>query len=136
MSGIIYDGQWLENAELKCRNCCSPIYVTYISQLEYEPRYYCLGCERVVSIDEIEEQDWQYSPTVMIARANKGITINTELEFIQDEGGEPIVFENQVAAERYLLSCGIDPVEAEDFYFIEPLDVYIMPQIGGCADNE
>ncbi|GHV42681.1 hypothetical protein FACS189490_12150 [Clostridia bacterium] len=56
--------------------------------------------------------------SVIVARNLNGISINGELEYLLDDTGNEIVFENQPAAEEFLLRNGFDEDDLEFFHFI------------------
>ncbi|GHV42785.1 hypothetical protein FACS189490_12490 [Clostridia bacterium] len=55
---------------------------------------------------------------VIVARNINGISINGELEYLLDDTGNEMIFENQPAAEAFLLQNGFDEDDLEFFHFI------------------
>jgi hypothetical protein len=55
----------------------------------------------------------------MVARPVDGITINTALEYLLDDSGQPRIFNNQPEAEAFLMTHGIPSDDLEHFYFVE-----------------
>lgn len=115
MSGIFYEGRWYENTDMICRRCGSPVYDS--DNPEY--RYQCFGCDEDFYSFEVEEQDALYLPPVMVARPVDGITVNTALEYLLDDTGQPRIFESQPAAEAFLLCHGHTSEDLEYIYFVE-----------------
>lgn len=114
MSGTFHDGKWYENTDMICRRCKMPVYQSDIEGYVYQ----CFTCDEDLVSFEVEEQSGLYLPRVMIARPMGGITINEQIEYLQDEN-ELRVFSNQPKAEAFLLSVGFSPDDLEHFYFVE-----------------
>lgn len=116
MSGIFHEGKWYENTDQICARCGRPVYE---SDLPHEYAYQCFYCDEDLYGFETEEQDAHFLPSVMVARPFDGITINTEIEYLLNGDGEPLVFANQPLAECFLLSNGYVPEDLEFFYYVE-----------------
>ena len=115
MSGIFHEGRWYESTDMVCRRCGGPVYASDIPEYSYQ----CFHCDEDFYSVEVEEQDALYLPPVMVARPVHGITINSELEYLLDECGEPRIFQNQPEAEAFLLKHGFNGEDLEQVYFEE-----------------
>jgi uncharacterized protein (DUF983 family) len=115
MSGIFFDGKWHESTDMKCNRCGSPVFESDL--LEYT--YQCFKCDEDLYDFEVEEQDAHYFPRVIVARRLDGITINTALEYLLDDSGEPRIFDSQTEAEAFLVSNGIPAEDMDHFFFVE-----------------
>jgi len=115
MSGFFHNGEWYENADLWGHPCQEPLY----ERSGEEGVYYCFGCEAHCRCEVQLEQDPHYFPRVMVARPVDGITLNSALEYVLDDKGQPRVFNNQPEAEGFLLSHGIPADDLEHLYFVE-----------------
>jgi len=115
MSGIFINGAWHENTDMKCRRCGGPVFESDLPEYSYQ----CLKCDEDLYDFEAEEQDAHYFPRVMVARHYDGVLINAALEYLLDDSGQPLVFNNQPEAEAFLLSHGIPSDDLEFLYFVE-----------------
>ena len=55
----------------------------------------------------------------IVARPVNGITLNGELEFLLDDGGEVRVFGSEEQAREFLIAAGVGPEELRHIVFIE-----------------
>lgn len=55
----------------------------------------------------------------VIARPVDGITINTELEFLLDDGGEVRMFDSPEQARSFLTAAGVEPEELQHMTIME-----------------
>lgn len=117
MSGIFHEGKWYENADLVCRQCRSPLY----EHNDYEGTFLCFTCGGEFGIDGADEQNGDYLPPVKIMRPYGGITINTEMQVIMEDGSDTVerIFKNQPEAEAFLLANGYAAEGLAHVYFVE-----------------
>ena len=55
----------------------------------------------------------------VVARPIDGITINTKLEFLLDDNGEVLIFDNQEQARSFLTAAGVEPEELRHMTIME-----------------
>ena len=117
MSGIFHEGKFYENADLVCRQCRTPLYDHY----DYDGTFCCFSCGGEFGIDGVDEPNGHYMPPVKIMRPYDGITINTEMQVIMEDGSETMerVFKNQPEAEAFLMFHGYSIEDLEHVYFVE-----------------
>ena len=56
---------------------------------------------------------------VVVARPVNGITLNGDLEYLLDDGGEVRVFDSEEQAREFLIAAGIGPEELRHMVFME-----------------
>ena len=56
---------------------------------------------------------------VIAARPVNGITLNGELEFLLDDGGEVRVFDSEEQARDFLIAAGVSSEELRHMVFME-----------------
>lgn len=114
MSGVIYNGEYMENVDYVHIPCSHYVY-------EGNAGYYCVKCGKTVADEELNEGP-DTMPKVMIARNVNGISINGAVEFLLDEHGDRRLFDNQAIAEGFLLLNGIPMDELDSYYYLEPIE--------------
>ena len=113
MSGIFFNGKWMENADLVCRKCSGAVYETD------DLRYICPHCGVELEEAETDAQDGLTMSSVLVARPVDGITLNSAMEYLLDDDGNKLVFENQAAAEAFLMEHGYTEYDLDQMYFEE-----------------
>ena len=67
---------------------------------------------------------------IVAARPVDGITLNRELEFLLDDGGNYRVFDSDEQARKFLVSAGVGPEELRHIVCL-PLEIGPIPPKGG-----
>ncbi len=112
-------------------------YCVYISELRYgsvhvkadsddqavqeAERLYKQGCIRWHDgeLSDISPQGEVSKGRIAVARPVNGITINSELEFLLDDGGEVRVFDSEEQARAFLIAAGVGLEELRHMIFME-----------------
>ena len=115
MNGILHENLWYENTGFQCRRCGGPVYKSDLPKYVYQ----CFTCDEDFYSFEVEPQGNRLPPHVIVARRVDGITLNTDLELLLGDSGQPIIFADQSEAEAFLLEHGVDAEEMAHMYFVE-----------------